>query len=194
LTRSTLNIAVFGSAFNPPTRGHKDAIEYVLNHEGPVDAVFLVPAFKHAFAKHMADYNTRSHMVELFVQDINDARVKALCIEHHIKKNTDTPVYTFDVLSHIQTHLYPDAKLSFIIGPDNKANWHRFYKAQEIEKTWSLIEVPERVTVRSTSVRETIGGNLEKTSSEKTNLEIRSMVTPRIASFLKDSGLYSKMQ
>jgi nicotinate-nucleotide adenylyltransferase len=184
-----MNIAVFGSAFNPPTRGHKDAIEYVLKHGDQVDAVFLVPAFKHAFAKHMADYDTRLHMLKLFVQDINDARVTALSIEHQIQKDSDTPVYTFDVLSFIQSNLYPEAKLSFVIGPDNKANWHRFYKAQEIEKIWSLIEVPERIAVRSTSVRETIGANLEIK-----NLEIKSMVTPRVASFLKDSGLYAKTQ
>jgi len=182
LTRSTRNIAVFGSAFNPPTRGHQDAIEYALKHESAFDAVVLVPAFKHAFAKHMADYGIRLHMLELFVQDINDDRVKALSIEHQIQKSSVSPVYTFDVLSFIQQNVYPEAKLSFVMGPDNKANWHRFYKAQEIEKTWPLIEVPERIAIRSTSVRERINANLE----------INTMVTARVASYLKDTGLYAE--
>ena len=34
-----MKVAVFGSAFNPPTKGHLDAIEYVLSHEEQFDRV-----------------------------------------------------------------------------------------------------------------------------------------------------------
>jgi nicotinate-nucleotide adenylyltransferase len=174
-----MNIAVFGSAFNPPTCGHKDAIEYVLENT-KVDNVLLVPSFKHAFAKDMVDYETRLHMLKLFVEDIKNPRVKELAIEHQIHSDSDKPVYTYDLLSFMQQKLYPQANLSFVVGPDNKANWHRFYKAAEIEQTWSLITVPERINVRSTAVRE----GLVKGS------DISTMVTPRLSAFLNASELY----
>jgi nicotinate-nucleotide adenylyltransferase len=175
-----MNIAVFGSAFNPPTRGHKDAIEYVLEHT-KVDMVLLVPSFKHAFAKDMVDYETRLHMLKLFVEDIKSPRVKDLALEHQIHSDSDQPVYTYDLLSFMQRKLYPDAHLSFVIGPDNKANWHRFYKADEIEQTWSLIIVPERIDVRSTMVRERLAAGAD----------INTLVTPRVGAFLSASELYA---
>ena len=44
-------IAVMGSAFNPPSLGHKDVVEQALKQ---CDQVWLVPAFRHAWGKSMA--------------------------------------------------------------------------------------------------------------------------------------------
>lgn len=41
-------IAVMGSAFNPPSLGHKDVVEQALTQ---CDQVWLVPAFRHAWGK-----------------------------------------------------------------------------------------------------------------------------------------------
>ena len=46
-------IAVMGSAFNPPSLGHKDVVEQALKQ---CDQVWLVPAFRHAWGKKMAAY------------------------------------------------------------------------------------------------------------------------------------------
>ena len=79
-----MKIAVFGSAFNPPTRGHEDAIRYVLDEVGDVEKILLVPSYHHAFAKQMADYDTRIELLKAFVNDIDDNRVQAEAIEHLI--------------------------------------------------------------------------------------------------------------
>ncbi len=45
-------IAIFGSAFNPPSLGHKSVIES-LSH---FDLVLLEPSIAHAWGKNMLDY------------------------------------------------------------------------------------------------------------------------------------------
>lgn len=173
-------IAVIGSAFNPPTLGHKDVIEQVLASSIGFDTVALVPNYRHAFGKEMADYAKRCELLSLFVQDINNARVSALCIEQNVQKVEGQPVYTYDVLSHIASLEPSGTELYFVIGPDNFANWDKFYKAEEIKTKWNLLCVEELVDVRSTSVRNAI----------ECNLPLDHMVTPSVSSFLTQSALY----
>ena len=59
-------IAIFGSAFNPPSLGHKSVIES-LSH---FDLVLLEPSIAHAWGKNMLDYPTRCKMVDAFIKDM----------------------------------------------------------------------------------------------------------------------------
>ncbi|MBU2977286.1 nicotinate-nicotinamide nucleotide adenylyltransferase [Alteromonas sp. C1M14] len=174
-----MNIAILGSAFNPPTRGHLDAVKTVLNHENGYDRVLLIPAYQHAFAKSMIAYSHRVALTEAFVRDINDSRVHALSVEHLIAKD-DVPVYTFDVLSYLHNNGYEKDNLSFVIGPDNKANWNKFYKADDITQRWDVLVVPENVPVRSTMVRNAVSNNQD----------IRGFVTPSVAAYLTTHSVY----
>ncbi|MEG3767394.1 nicotinate-nicotinamide nucleotide adenylyltransferase [Alteromonas sp. 14N.309.X.WAT.G.H12] len=174
-----MNIAIFGSAFNPPTRGHLDAVQSVLNHENRFDRVLLIPAYQHAFAKSMIAYPHRVALTDAFVRDINDSRVQAMSVEHLIAKD-DTPVYTFDVLSYLHDNGYSDDTLSFVMGPDNKANWSKFYKADEITRRWNVVVVPENVPVRSTMVRNAVSKNQD----------ISALVTPSVADYLNTHAVY----
>lgn len=174
-----MNIAIFGSAFNPPTKGHEDAIKSVLAPEYNVDKVVLVPAYKHAFNKKMIDYRLRVEMLDAFVADINDKRVSILAIEHDIATD-DRPVYTFDLLTYLQAEVFINAQLHFVIGPDNVNNWHKFYKAEEIKRGWNLIKVSERKNIRSTMVREAL----------KNNLPIDHLVTPNVLRLIQQHSLY----
>ena len=174
-----MKVAVFGSAFNPPTKGHLDAIDFVLNHENSYERVVLIPSFQHAFAKSMIEYDHRVALLDAFVGDIQRPQVEALAIEHMIATG-EKPVYTYDVLNHLQHILFPDAELSFVIGPDNLANWNKFYKAEEITNKWDLLAVPERKAIRSTMVREALANGQS----------VDDWVTPSVASYLKEHNLY----
>lgn len=145
------SIAIFGSAFNPPTKGHADAINYLLQ-EREFNQIYLVPSYSHAFAKQMLDYSIRTELLDAFVSDLQLANVNALAVEHEIA-TPDTPVYTYDLLNYLSETRFKDAKLTFVIGPDNQANWHKFYKSNEIIDNWGLCVVPERIKVRSSLVR-----------------------------------------
>ena len=175
-----MKIAVFGSAFNPPTRGHEDAIRYVFENDIDIEKVLLVPSFKHAFAKQMADYALRVKMVEAFVKDLKDQRVQAHAIEEQIA-TPQNPVFTFDLLAHIQAQLSDNDELCFVIGPDNAANWDNFYRSEEIKDRWQLITVPERKAIRSTLVREKL----------KQGLDVSGFLTPSVENILKDNVIYA---
>lgn len=145
------SIAIFGSAFNPPTLGHADAINYLLQTD-KFDLIYLVPSYSHAFAKQMLDYTIRTEMLNAFVSDLKLENVKTLSVEHEIAA-PNTPVYTYDLLTYLSETTLKAAQLTFVIGPDNQENWHKFYKSDAIVKKWGLCVVPERKKVRSSLVR-----------------------------------------
>lgn len=174
-----MKIAIFGSAFNPPTLGHEDAVRYVLENDRNIRTVFLVPSYKHAFAKQMADYETRIEMLNAFERDLGDKRVQVRAIEHTIA-SPEKPVYTYDLLTHIQCKIASCDKLCFIIGPDNALNWDKFYKAEEIKNQWELIVVPERKTIRSTMVRQQLNNGEN----------VAHLVTPSVCDYLEKNPVY----
>ena len=131
------NIAVFGSAFDPPTLGHKDAIDSIITSPEEFDKILLVPAYSHAFGKQMTDYAARVSMLNLFTQDLADARIEVCDIEPQICQ-PQKAVYTYDLLNHLSQSVFPDCKLTFVMGPDNLENWSKFYKSSEIEKRWQI--------------------------------------------------------
>jgi nicotinate-nucleotide adenylyltransferase len=176
-----MNIAIFGSAFNPPTKGHEDAVRYLLDNKHNFDSVLLVPSYRHAFGKSMLSYDIRKSFLNAFIDDINDNRVQALAIEDLIDSK-EKPIYTYDLLNYLQENLYPNDKLTFVIGPDNKINWKKFYKADEIAGKWDVSVVPERLPIRSTLVRH----NLEKGKN------IDDLVTPSVARYIEENQLYAR--
>ncbi|TRY29891.1 nicotinate-nicotinamide nucleotide adenylyltransferase [Aliiglaciecola sp. M165] len=173
-----MRVAIFGSAFNPPTRGHLDALHYLLESTN-VDKILLVPSFAHAFGKDMLEYDTRLALLDEFQRDINLSQVEVFAIEHTLSDGSK-PVYTYDLLQHLQNNQLKEHQLFFVIGPDNLKNWHKFYQADNILKQWGRIVVPERVAVRSTAVREAITAGKP----------LDQLVTNGVAKFIAANHLY----
>ncbi|ATF10122.1 nicotinate-nicotinamide nucleotide adenylyltransferase [Candidatus Enterovibrio altilux] len=157
------HIAVFGSAFNPPSLGHLSVIKR-LSH---FDTVLLVPSVVHAWGKKMADFDKRCDWVNEFITDVNISNAFLCADERDISKNT--LVTTWILLSHLQNQ-YPCSLLTFVIGPDNFLNFMKFYKAKEIIKKWSILTCPETVKVRSTHIRDAL----------QRGEDISSLTTPRL--------------
>lgn len=168
-------IALFGSAFNPPSLGHKSVID-ALTH---FDQILLLPSIAHAWGKEMLDYETRCHLVELFIQDLNIDRVSLSRLEE-VLFHPGEKVTTYRVLTELQER-EPDAEITFVIGPDNFLNFHKFYRYEMILKRWSVLVCPERIPVRSTQIRESI----------LKNQPIKDLTTPSVAQFLTANSVYS---
>ncbi|GLR76084.1 nicotinate-nicotinamide nucleotide adenylyltransferase [Aliivibrio sifiae] len=145
-----MKIAVFGSAFNPPSLGHKSVIER-LHH---FDKVLLVPSISHAWGKTMLSYEARVEMVSVFVDELNMTNVELSTLEKEIYI-PDQSVTTFSLLNKLQ-ELNQGADITFIIGPDNLLQFGKFYKFDEIVKRWSVMACPETLPVRSTDIRTAI--------------------------------------
>ncbi|TXY46572.1 nicotinate-nicotinamide nucleotide adenylyltransferase [Vibrio mimicus] len=143
-------IAVFGSAFNPPTLGHKSIIDSL----GHFDLILLVPSISHAWGKTMLDYEQRNRLVDQFIQDIGSSKVQRSDVEEALY-TPENSVTTYAVLTRLQA-LYPEDELTFVIGPDNLLNFAKFYKADEILQRWTVMACPERLPIRSTAIRDSL--------------------------------------
>ncbi|HIF9112288.1 TPA: nicotinate-nicotinamide nucleotide adenylyltransferase [Photobacterium damselae] len=141
-------IAIFGSAFNPPTLGHLSVLERL----SQFDKVLVLPSYAHAWGKVMLDYELRCELISTFIKDSQLSNLELCQIEQEIAVRGQT-VTTFDVMSQLQLR-YPNANLTFVIGPDNLLNFSKFYRSEEILKRWQILACPETVSVRSTQIRE----------------------------------------
>ncbi len=170
-------IAVFGSAFNPPTLGHKDVIES-LSH---FDRVLLEPSIAHAWGKDMLDYATRCVLVDAFMRDLNATNVECLRLESQLYQASES-VTTFQLLEKIQD-LYPSADITFVIGPDNLLKFAKFYRANDILARWSVMACPERVAVRSSIIRQRLSDGQP----------IGDLTTPRVAEVIEQQKLFGSL-
>ncbi|ELP6119228.1 hypothetical protein QTV43_000368 [Vibrio vulnificus] len=142
-------IGVFGSALNPPTNGHIDAIKQALCF---VDHVIVVPSFSHAYGKDMKPFDVRVQLARQAFKQFGD-RVSVSDIERSIYKGK--PVYTCELMPEIQK-IHFDSKVVFICGPDNVLGFANFKNSLEILEKFQLITVTEQKAIRSTLVRSNV--------------------------------------
>ncbi len=169
-------IAVFGSAFNPPSVGHKSVIDSLTHF----DQVLLLPSISHAWGKQMLDYDLRCELVDAFIQDLNLSNLVRSTVEEELYKQSGEAVTTFEVLSQLEQD-YGNSTLTFVIGPDNLFKFNKFYKADAIVKKWSLLCCPDKVSVRSTDIR----NGLKKQN------DISSLVTEKVCRMLVEKSYYT---
>lgn len=173
-----MKIAVFGSAFDPPTLGHRDAIVQCLED---FDEVWLVPSYAHAFNKKMSAYYHRVQMLQRFINDLDEPRTKAVPCEPQIKNSETEPVYSIELLQYLQQH-HPNVQLSLIIGPDNQRLFDKFYQAGRLKTEFSPYIVKERLPIRSTVVRDKVA----------VGASIQELVTPSVGRYILEFGLYQQ--
>lgn len=173
-----MNIAVLGSAFDPPTLGHLDVIKQCL--EG-FDQVWLVPAFSHAFDKKMSAYFHRVEMARAFSLDINNPKVLCMPCEDQIKPEDNSPVYSIDLMQYLKNK-YPDNQYSLVLGPDNQQHFDRFYQSGKLKTDFSPFIAKERRKIRSTNIRQAI-------AKGKTIIEL---TTAGVAKYIHENDLYKQ--
>ena len=169
-------IAVFGSAFTPPSLGHKSVIES-LSH---FDLVLLEPSIAHAWGKNMLDYPIRCKLVDAFIRDMRLSNVQRSDLEQALYQPGQS-VTTFALLEKIQ-EIHTQADITFVIGPDNFFKFAKFYRAEEIMERWAVMACPEKVKIRSTDIRNAL---LE-------GKEISAFTTPTVNEILISEGLYQQ--
>ncbi len=177
-------IGIFGSAFNPPTLGHKDALHQAAQS---CQRLLVVPSASHAFGKNMLPYEIRYRMLSAFVQDIQDdipCPIEVSNVEQTLLQEGYSPVYTFDVLARLEQQL-ATTELAFILGPDNAHpdTWQSFYKHQEIDQRWKKLVCQEQQPIRSTQLR----ASVQAGADDQALLE---QTTPSVVSIIRSEGLY----
>jgi nicotinate-nucleotide adenylyltransferase len=167
-------IAVFGSAFNPPSLGHKSVIESLTHF----DLVLLVPSIAHAWGKSMLDYLIRCQLVEAFIDDLTMTNVELCRLEEQIVQPGQS-VTTYQLLEALQLR-YPDDSLTFVVGPDNLLNFAKFANYRDILNKYQVLACPEKIKVRSTDIRQRLAENQS----------VEELTTLRVATLLQNQSLY----
>ena len=150
------HIALFGSSFNPPHNGHL-AVLKDLTRKKIFDEIWLLPVYRHPFAKNLWPYHLRLKLVRLLLKDLPKGKIKISQIEKTIGKN---PSYMVDTVSVLRKK-FPSHEFTLILGSNCKRDlkhWHRFAK---LEKLVNFYFIPRRgyakspyPKVSSTEIRE----------------------------------------
>ena len=153
-----LRVGVYGGGFNPPHVGHAMVAAW-LRWTDQVDAVWLLPAWRHAFGKDLAPWEARFAMCEALAGMLGPwARVEP------IERERDTTSYTVDTLRELSAR-HPDHAFRLVVGADNLEAAPKWRAWDEIAQRWPPIVVgragfapvpgaPEFPAVSSTHVRD----------------------------------------
>ena len=129
-----MRVALFGGSFNPPHVAHQLAALYVLE-TAPVDALWFVPAFEHAFGKPLVAFEDRLAMCQL-AADALGPRVQVSDVEHSLGGRS----LTLRTVRRL-TELHPEHAFSLVIGSDLQGDVSTWYGADELVRTIPFIVV-----------------------------------------------------
>jgi nicotinate-nucleotide adenylyltransferase len=132
-----MRVALFGGSFNPPHVAHQMVALYVLE-TAPVDQLWFVPTWKHAFHKPLAPFENRLRMCELAVKGLG-ARARVTEIERTI----GGPSRSLNTVRRLRK-LHPTHTYSLVIGSDVAEEVPTWYRAADLQALVSFIVVGRR--------------------------------------------------
>ncbi|WP_070886074.1 adenylyltransferase/cytidyltransferase family protein [Pseudomonas argentinensis] len=142
-------LTVYGGAFDPPHAGHASVIHRVLE---TCEQVLVVPSYRHAYGKRMADFDLRCAWVERLAARFGD-RVRCCSLERELGADGRV-IYSYDLLSRLaEQHGLPTERLALVIGEDNLTRLQAFHRAAELRQQFGLVVANEEMTVHSSAIR-----------------------------------------
>lgn len=153
-------VALFGGSFNPPHIAHQMVCLYVLE-TADVDGLWVVPTYRHPFAKELVDFEHRHRMCELAVACLG-ARVKVSRIEETLAARSPEASRTVNTIKALIAD-HPGIQFRLVVGADILHETDKWYRWDEIERLAPPIvvarpgygspDLPELADVSSTEVR-----------------------------------------
>lgn len=106
-----MRIGLFGGSFNPPHVCHALVTVWALDTQ-PLDAVWWMPTYEHAFDKALIAYDHRRRMCELALEHIGGEVVIS-----DIEREIGGESRTIDTVRELESR-HPEATFSMIVGSD----------------------------------------------------------------------------
>ena len=128
-------IALYGGSFNPPHVGHALGIAWVLSAT-PVDAVWLIPCWAHAFDKPLAPFEHRRAMCAALAAPFAPDRVAVSDVEARIGGTSRT----IDTVTRLRDE-HPEHRFDLVVGADifaERHQWKRFDALERLCAFWVL--------------------------------------------------------
>ncbi len=131
-------VAIFGGSFNPPHVAHQMLCLAVLETQA-VDAVWMVPTYRHPFAKELVEFEHRFRMCELAAR-VFGGRVRVSRVEADLGQPASRTLDTVLALRERRS----DTDFRLVVGADILGERDKWYRWEEIERLAPSIVVGRR--------------------------------------------------
>ena len=194
-----MRIGIYGGSFNPIHKGHTELAASIVQ-QGLVDELWLLVSplnpLKQGETSDIAEYEHRLSMARLAAEDIEGVKVS------DFEKNLPLPSYTITTLGELRK-AYPEHEFVLVIGADNWERFPRWYHAQEIIDTYSILiyrrpgcEMDETLLPLSVQVVDTplydISSTEIRESVKKGRMPLK-WVDRKVATYIRVHHLYSPL-
>lgn len=194
-----MRIGIYGGSFNPIHKGHTELAASIVQ-QGLVDELWLLVSplnpLKQGETSDIAEYEHRLSMARLATEDIEGVKVS------DFEKNLPIPSYTITTLGELHK-AYPEHEFVLVIGADNWERFPRWYHAQEIIDTYSILiyrrpgcEMDETLLPLSVQVVDTplydISSTEIRESAKKGRMPLK-WVDRKVATYIRVHHLYSPL-
>lgn len=194
-----MRIGIYGGSFNPIHKGHTELAASIVQ-QGLVDELWLLVSplnpLKQGETSDIAEYEHRLSMARLATEDIEGVKVS------DFEKNLPLPSYTITTLGELRK-AYPEHEFVLVIGADNWDRFPRWYHAQEIIDTYSILiyrrpgcEMDETLLPLSVQVVDTplydISSTEIRESVKKGRMPLK-WVDRKVATYISVHHLYSPL-
>lgn len=194
-----MRIGIYGGSFNPIHKGHTELAASIVQ-QGLVDELWLLVSplnpLKQGETSDIAEYEHRLSMARLATEDIEGVKVS------DFEKNLPLPSYTITTLGELRK-AYPEHEFVLVIGADNWDRFPRWYHAQEIIDTYSILiyrrpgcEMDETLLPLSVQVVDTplydISSTEIRESVKKGRMPLK-WVDRKVATYIRVHHLYSPL-
>lgn len=131
MKKTPQHIALFGGSFNPPHVGHLEIAKRVARRKS-VDAVWVLPTYRHPFGKKMAPFTDRMSLCRSLFKSIDKVKVKDW------EKKRGGVSYTLDLILFLKKK-FPRDQFSWVMGSDDYADREKWKDFPAIEKLVKII-------------------------------------------------------
>lgn len=180
-----MRVALFGGSFNPPHVGHQLVALYVLETE-PVDELWLVPCWKHPFAKELAPFAHRLRMCELAAAALG-RRVRVSDVEGRLGGDKSRTLLTVKALQASHT----DDDFALVIGADLEPELESWYGADELRRSVRLIVVGRGGFAGGSSVAMPALSSTEVRGHLSRGERVDGLLPRSVLAYVRQHGLYS---
>lgn len=129
-----MQVAIYGGSFNPPHVGHAMVASWI-RWTCRADAVWLLPAYHHAFEKVLAPWEARVRMAQSLADTLGP-----WCRVERIEESLPVPSFTVNTLQVLAAR-HPQHQLQFVIGADVLPQLPQWRQVERLLASFPLIVV-----------------------------------------------------
>lgn len=191
-----MKIGIYGGSFNPIHKGHTELAASIVQ-QGLVDELWMLVSplnpLKRDATSNIAEYEHRINMARLATEHIEGVKVS------DFERFLPLPSYTVTTLHELHK-AYPEHEFVLIIGADNWERFPRWYHAQEIIETYTILiyrrpgyEIDETALPPSVQLVHAPLYDISSTEIRETAKEgkmMRKWVNEKVAEYIERHQLY----